>query len=264
MRKLGIVILIIVALVVIAALVVPPLVNINRYHDQVQAQLQKRLGRPVSLGQMRLSVLPLAIRVDNAVIGEDPAFHAGRPFAGVQELDVRAKLWPLLHGDVEVQSLNLRKPQIELVRNQQGAWNFASLGQPVSATALPQTAPKQPAVPAMPAPSQPSPSKPSEVSIADLKIEDGQIALTDLQKHQPRAVKGHSLPMALPHQRPPASANSANLDLESGVAKSPCCLSTTPICQGFVFLPKRPPMPLPMASAGFFVAPEARPSVQPS
>ena len=169
MRKLGIVILIIAAVIVIAALVIPPLVNINRYHDRVQAQLQKRLGRAVSLGQMRLSVLPLAIRVDNAVIGEDPAFRTGRPFAGVQELDVRAKLWPLVHGDVEVQSLNLRKPQIELVRNQGGVWNFASLGRVAGAP----------------------PSGPSEVLIADLKIEDGQIAVTDHQKHQPRAVYDH-------------------------------------------------------------------------
>jgi len=190
MRKLGIVVLIIAAVMVIVVMVVPPLVNINRHHDRIQTQLQKRLGRPVSLGQMRLSVLPPAIRVDNAVIGEDPAFLTGRPFAEVQELDVRAKLWPLVHGDIEVQSLNLRKPQIELVRNQQGVWNFASLGQPAPATAA-QTAPQQPAPRSTPVPPQPSPAKPSEVSIADLKIEDGQIALTDLQKNQPRAMYDH-------------------------------------------------------------------------
>jgi uncharacterized protein involved in outer membrane biogenesis len=170
MRKLGIVVLTIVAVIVVIALVIPPLVNINRYHDRIQSELQKRLGRPVSLGQMHLSVLPLAIRVDNAVIGEDPAFHTGRPFAHAQELDVRAKLWPLLHGNVEVQSLRLRKPQIELLRNEQGVWNFASLGRAGSPEA---------------------PSKSAGVAIADLKIEDGQIALTDLQKHQPRTVYDH-------------------------------------------------------------------------
>jgi AsmA protein len=189
MRKLGIVILIIAAVIVVAALAVPSLVNINRYHDRIQSQLQKRLGRPVSLGQMHLRILPLAIRVDNAVIGEDASFHTGRPFAGAQELDVSAKLWPLLHGAVEVQSLKLRKPQIELVRNQQGVWNFASLGQ--SPAEPPHSAPPQkPTPPMTPAPSQP-PSKPSQVSISELEIEDGQIALTDLQKRQSRTVYDH-------------------------------------------------------------------------
>ncbi|HYN15579.1 MAG TPA: AsmA family protein, partial [Terriglobales bacterium] len=169
MRKLIVTILIIAAVIVVAALVVPSLVNINRYHDQIQTQLQKRLGRQVSLGQMRLRVLPLAIRVTNAVIGEDPAFRTRQPFALVQELDVRAKLWPLLRGQVEVQSLNLRRPQIELVRNQQGIWNFASLGRAGTQ----------------------GPSKSAEVSIADLKIEDGQVALTDLEKRQARTVYDH-------------------------------------------------------------------------
>ncbi len=193
MRKLGIIVIIIVALVVIAAWVVPPLVNINRYHDRIQSELQKRLGRPVSLGQLHLSVLPLGIRVDNAVIGEDPAFHTGRSFAQAQELDVRVKLLPLLHGNVQVQSLQLRKPQIELVRNQQGTWNFASLGHPAAATPSPQPAPAQKPAPPQPPPQAP-PSKPSastQVSISNLEITDGQIALTDLQKHQPRTVYDH-------------------------------------------------------------------------
>ncbi|HYY69813.1 MAG TPA: AsmA family protein, partial [Terriglobales bacterium] len=170
MRKLGMIVLIIAAVIIVAALVVPSLVNINRYHDRIQSELQKRLGRQVSLGQMHLSLLPLAIQVDNAVIGEDPAFRTGRPFAQTQELDVHAKLWPLVHGDVEVQSLTLRKPQIELVRSQQGVWNFTSLG---------RKAPPE------------APSRQGEVSLADLKIQDGQMALTDLQRHQPRTVYDH-------------------------------------------------------------------------
>jgi AsmA protein len=172
MRKLGVIVLIIVALVVIVAFVVPSLVDINRYHDRIQSELQKRLGRPVSLGSMHLSLLPLAIRVDNAVIGEDPAFHTGHPFAEAQELDVRAKLLPLLHRDVQVESLKLQKPQIELVRDPRGTWNFASLGHP---SATPQT----------------QPSKSNEVSISDLEIVDGQIAITDFQKRQPRTVYDH-------------------------------------------------------------------------
>src|SRR5512142_158713 len=110
MRRVAVVILVILALVVVVALALPSFLDVNRYHDRIQAELQKKLNRPVSLGQMRLSILPLAFRVENATIGDDPTFGSRRPFAQTQELYVTAKLMPLLHGDVQMDSLELRKP----------------------------------------------------------------------------------------------------------------------------------------------------------
>ncbi len=195
MRKLGITILVIVAVIIIAALALPSFLDVNRYHDRIQAELQKKLDRPVSLGQMRLSLLPLAFRVENAVVGEDANFRTQRPFAQAQELYVTAKLMPLLHGDVQVDSVELRKPQIELVRNAQGVWNFSSLGH--NATG-PTTAPAAPAPPQAPAQAQQQQAaaqqaqkQPQPFTIQDLRIRDGQVALTDLQKHQSRAVYDH-------------------------------------------------------------------------
>ena len=95
---------IIAALVVIALLALPSFIDVNHYRPQIEAELRQRLGRDVSLGPMRLSLLPLAFRVDNAAIGEDPQFNTGRPFAQVQILFVRPKLLPLLHHDVEIKS----------------------------------------------------------------------------------------------------------------------------------------------------------------
>ena len=189
MRKVAVIILVIVALVVIAALVVPSFLDVNRYHDRIQAELQKRLGRPVSLGPMHLSLLPLAFRVENAEIGDDPAFRDPRPFAQAQELYVTAKLMPLLHGDVQVDSVELRKPQIELIRDPQGVWNFSSLG---NSPAAPSNAPAQPP-PTTPPTKQPAPAPQAAqpFSIQDVKITDGQVAITDLQKRQPRAVYDH-------------------------------------------------------------------------
>jgi len=42
MRKVGIAIALIVVLLVAAALIVPHVVNINFYHNQIQAELQKK------------------------------------------------------------------------------------------------------------------------------------------------------------------------------------------------------------------------------
>ena len=126
MRKLGIAVLIIVVLVVAAALILPHVIDVNSYHDQIQAQLEKKLGRQVTLGQMSLSLFPPSFQVANAAVGEDKNFHSARPFAQAEKLAVSVKFWPLLHKQIEISSLQLEKPQIELIRNAQNMPNFGN------------------------------------------------------------------------------------------------------------------------------------------
>jgi len=194
MRKLVIAVVAVVVLLVAVMLLLPHLIDVNQYHDQIQAQLQNRLNRPVKLGAMSLAVFPLRVQAQDVTIGEDPRYHSTVPFADVGELDISVKLFPLLSKTIAIQSLTLKRPKIELIKDQAGVWNFASLGQ----------APAAPATNAAPAPAQaPAPSKPAAQAPAsaaseggafaldELKIADGQVAVTDFQKHQPRAVYDH-------------------------------------------------------------------------
>src|SRR5206468_10752741 len=93
---------------------------------------------------------------------------------------------------VEINSVLLARPNVELIKNAQGVWNFASLGQEPQG-AQGQAAPQQPAN--QPAGNQPAePSKPSseqQFSLSQFTLQDGQVALTDLQKHTPRSVYDH-------------------------------------------------------------------------
>ncbi len=191
MRAAGITILVILVLIVIALLVAPSFVNVNQYHGRIQADLSQRLGRPVTLGQMHLRLLPPRFRVENVSIGEDPRFGTG-PFAQAQNLYVSVKLLPLLQKQLEIKSLELGRPRIELIRNPQGVWNFASLGQTTPSQAQPAK-PQPPAPPKpAPAPAQATPNAPGQaLSLDHLKITDGTVALTDEQKHQSRAVYDH-------------------------------------------------------------------------
>jgi uncharacterized protein involved in outer membrane biogenesis len=68
MRKLGIAIAVIVVLLIAAVLIVPHLINVNQYHWQIQSQLEKRLGRQVTLGNMGLRLFPPAFDVENTTI----------------------------------------------------------------------------------------------------------------------------------------------------------------------------------------------------
>ncbi len=207
MRKFLTAILILIVLIVVALALVPQFVDINRYHGRIQAELEQRLNRQVSLGHMQLAMFPPRFMVDNAVIGEDPGFNTGRPFAQAQQLQVSVKLLPLLRKQVEIDSLELEQPAVELVRNSQGTWNFASLGKSPAGSSTPANAntfaggpgsPPAPsssaAAPSKPSGQQPPPAQPSgeqKLEVGQLKIVDGSVAISDEQKQQARAVYDH-------------------------------------------------------------------------
>src|SRR5512140_1649362 len=171
MRKLGIAIAVIVVVLIVAALIVPHLIDVNQYHGQIQAQLQKRLGRQVTLGKMALRLFPPAFDVENTTMAEDPHFATNRPFATADKLAVSVKFWPLLSKQLEVNSLELVHPHIELVRNAQGVWNFATLGQEQK-PAPTQKAPAQPAQAPTPTTTTGPPSGPKQPA--------GQLTLANL------------------------------------------------------------------------------------
>jgi AsmA protein len=165
--------LLVVVIAAVAAL--PHLLDVNRYHDRIQTELQKNLGREVQLGQMNLGVFPPTFKVQNAVIGEDPKFNSGMPFAKAAELNIRVKLQPLLHKDVQVESLQMVSPQVELIRGEDGNWNFSSLGtHNTQQTKQEQASGQNP-----------------PLQLDRFQINDGAVAITDNQKHQPRMEYSH-------------------------------------------------------------------------
>lgn len=197
MRKAFVIIGIIVVVLIAAVLIFAATFNVNQYHDQIQSQLQQHLGRQVSLGDMKLGVFPLRFEVQNVSIADDPKFNAQKPFVQAQELDVSVKLLPLLHKDVEIDTLTLARPSVNLIKNKQGVWNFASIGQPQGQQPPPtpgkQPENKQPNKPSPePAPGgSTQPSSSQQISLGKLQIQDGQVALTDLQTSPKPSVYDH-------------------------------------------------------------------------
>src|SRR5205823_4768177 len=128
-------------------------------------------------------------------IAEDSAFPTGHPFAVADSVSLRLKFLPLLTGNLDIAALELKRPQIELAKNADGVWNFSSLGKAPAplgaANAAPDSAPTAPAT----APQQQKPSSGqanlSRIALDHLAITDGEIAITDDQAHQPRAVYQH-------------------------------------------------------------------------
>jgi uncharacterized protein involved in outer membrane biogenesis len=166
MRILGIAVLALVVIVAGAAIILSN--GLDRYRPEIQSQLQQKLNRPVTLGHLGLRLLPLEIKIDSLSIGEGSGFPQDRPFAAASTVFVSASLFSLLRGSPEVNDLVLDKPQIELVRNAAGVWNFSSLGKSGGTS-----------------------GGQSQFSLNSLDIKDGQVGYTDLAKNEPRLVYDH-------------------------------------------------------------------------
>jgi len=171
MRKIAIVIGIVVVVIVLAVGIFVATFNPNDYRGTVQTKLEQQLDRKVALGNMELGLFPLRFRVYNLAIADDPKFST-RAFVQTQELSVSVKLLPLLSKSVQIDSLALERPSVELIKNAQGVWNFASIGQ------------QTPAAPS-------SSSSQQQFSLGELTINDGLVAITDLQDRKPRTVYDH-------------------------------------------------------------------------
>src|ERR1700736_4483406 len=125
MRKFGLVIGIITLILIVVVVVFAATFNVNQYRGTIQSELEKRLDRRVALGDMHLGVFPPRFQVQNLSIADDPKFNDAKPFVEAQELDVSVKLLPLLNKSVEISSVNLERPSVELIKNAQGAWNLS-------------------------------------------------------------------------------------------------------------------------------------------
>ncbi len=176
MKKIRLILALFVAVIVLGVAALFVLANPNRHRDTIQAELERQLGRKVSLGEMSLGFLPLRFQVSNPVIAEDPRIRQDPPFVKAENLDIRIGLLPLIRGVIQVDSLELRHPSIELMTTKDGKWNFSTIGS--ASTNKSGTAP---------ASSGPS----GELSIKRLAITDGQIGITDLRKGSPRTGYDH-------------------------------------------------------------------------
>src|SRR5436190_3963773 len=127
MRRLFVIIPIAIVVLIVGALAVI-LLNVDKYRPRVQAELQKKLDRPVTIGHLGLRIFPLSIRVDDLTVGESPSFPSTQPFATAKEVYVSVALLSLIRGNPEVKNLALDRPRIELIRNGSGVWNFSTIG----------------------------------------------------------------------------------------------------------------------------------------
>src|SRR6516164_575105 len=121
-------VLIAVGVLIIILLALPLFINANSFRPTIEERLSAALGRKVQVGVLSLSIFSGSLTASNLSIADDPAFSSS-PFLTARSFRVGVEMLPLITSKtLNVTDLTIEKPELNLVRNQQGKWNFATLG----------------------------------------------------------------------------------------------------------------------------------------
>jgi len=174
MKKTLKIVLIVVGVLVVLVLVVPFLIPVNQFRPAIEEKAAVALGRKVELGNLSLSLISGSLSADNISIGDDPKFSSS-PFLTAKSLNVGVEIIPLIFSKtLNVTGVTIASPQVTLLHNAAGVWNYSSLG----AEAAKAQAKK------VPAEKPSSAASAAEVSVNKLTLSDGRIIVgsTNSQK----------------------------------------------------------------------------------
>lgn len=167
MRKLTIAVGVLIAVACAAAVLLPRILNTAEFRSQVSRELETRLGRKVTFDGLELGLIPPSVSLSNVSVPDAPGF-SNAPLAKAKSFQLRVAVLALLRGQVRVDSLRIEQPRIELFRNAEGVWKYTALGA-----------------------SGGSRDGSQPLTIGKLEMEDGEVAITDLERKSPRSVYQH-------------------------------------------------------------------------
>jgi uncharacterized protein involved in outer membrane biogenesis len=130
MRKALIIIGGVIVLVVVAVVIVVANLGaiVNRNKDFLLARAESTLGRKVSIENIGVTLRGgIGVRLENVSVADDSAFSS-EPFLTARELQVNAKLLPLLKKRFEIKRVVLREPFIHVIRDEEGRLNTTTIG----------------------------------------------------------------------------------------------------------------------------------------
>jgi AsmA protein len=157
LKWIGIVIVVFILLLVI----VPFLIPVDKFRPTIEQKATEALGRKVELGKLSLSLISGSLGVDNLSVADDPKFNSG-PFLTAKSVKVGVEMMPLIFSkQVNVTSIVIDDPQVLMLKDPSGKWNFSSIGGTSSNSA------QKPS----------SGGSNSAVSIGKLELKNGQITL---------------------------------------------------------------------------------------
>jgi AsmA protein len=161
-RTLRIVAIVVVILIVIVV-VAPFLIPVDKFRPTIEEKASQALGRKVEMGNLSLSLLSGSISAESISIGDDPKFSSS-PFLTAKSLKVGVELMPLIFNKtLNVTGITIEDPEVMLLHNGAGQWNYSTLGGAAAKSA------KKPAAAGS--------SSPADLSVQKFTLKDGRITV---------------------------------------------------------------------------------------
>lgn len=198
MKRLLIIAGVVVGVLVLAVVLVPLFINVDSFRPELETKLSAALNRPVQIGKLTASIWSGGAAAENISIADDPAFNKD-PFLQASSVKVGLRLAPLIFSrQLKVTSITVQKPEIVLLRNAAGKWNYSTLGATSSSNASGAPAGSKP--PAAGSKSSPAPAKTAspaenagsstpEISVDKFQIVNGEIKVGQTGSH---GIKEHN------------------------------------------------------------------------
>ena len=118
------VVLVAVALLIVVALIAPYFLDVDSYRPLIGATVKKRTGRDLTIGKIRAKFLPSAgFEIDDVHLS-NPAGFPQSDFLSVEKLTGSLAWGPLLHKEIQINSIELVKPKVTLLTDARGRTNY--------------------------------------------------------------------------------------------------------------------------------------------
>ena len=135
MKRLLIIAGIIVGVLLLIVVLVPLFINVDSFRPDLEKKLSAALNRPVHIGRLDASIFSGGASASDITIADDPAFNKDA-FLKASSVKVGVQLMPLIFSrQLKVTSLTIQKPDITLLKNGAGKWNYSTLGATAQKTA---------------------------------------------------------------------------------------------------------------------------------
>ncbi|WP_349431965.1 AsmA family protein [Methylomarinum sp. Ch1-1] len=177
-----------VLLIMVAAVVLPFVIDPNDFKPQIQAVVKDHTGRELSIeGDLELSIFPwIGLSTGRLSLSNAEGFN-GKPFAEIEQSDIKVKLLPLLSKQVEVNRIVLKGLALNLAKNKQGVTNWDDLV-PAKEEKKTSAAEEKPS-----SPKTDTSSALAALAIGGLSIEDANIVWDDRQAGKHTEIKDFNL-----------------------------------------------------------------------
>jgi AsmA protein len=128
MKRLLVISGIIVGVLLLIVIVVPLFINVDSFRPDLEKKISAALNRTVHIGKLDASLLSGGATASDITIEDDPAFNKG-PFLKAASVKIGVQLMPLIFSrQLKVTSLTVQKPDITLLKNAAGKWNYSTIG----------------------------------------------------------------------------------------------------------------------------------------